>query len=109
MWEFWKAAKRADGWHAAWGGTMTNVSTNPGFFTNPSNWGSTATSLPMLGGLIRLDELAAGRIDHVLAMAIPESLKGTFSWPAQRSDGALDQRRTRSRRARASGSIPRST
>ena len=20
MWEFWKATRRADGWHAAWGG-----------------------------------------------------------------------------------------
>jgi hypothetical protein len=90
MWEFWVASKRADGWHAAWGGRMTNVSTNPGFYTNPSNWGATATSLPMLGGLIRLDELEAGRIDHALALAIPESLKSTFSWPAQRSDGALD-------------------
>ena len=89
MWEFWKASKQLDGWHAVWGGKMTNVSTNPGFYTTPSNWGSTATSLPMLGGLIRLDELEAGHIDHVLAMAIPQSLKGSFSWPAQRSDGAL--------------------
>ena len=90
MWEFWRAAKKADGWHAAWGGRMTNVSTNPGFYTNPSNWGSTGTSLPMLGGLIRLDELQAGRIDHALALAIPEIKKDVYSWPAQRSDGSLD-------------------
>jgi hypothetical protein len=90
MWEFWRAEKRADGWHAAWGGRMPNVSTNPGFYTNPSNWGSTATSLPMLGGLIRLDELEAGRIDHALALAIPEIRKDVYSWPAQRSDGSLD-------------------
>ena len=90
MWEFWRAAKKADGWHAVWGGRMKDVSTNPGFFTNPSNWGATATSLPMLGGLIRLDELQAGRIDHALALAIPEIKKGVFSWPAQRSDGSLD-------------------
>ncbi len=88
MWEFWKAEERLDGWHAAWGGRIDNVSTNPGFYTNPSNWGSTATSLPMLGGLIRLDELEAGHIDHALALAIPQSRKGVFSWPAQRSDGS---------------------
>jgi hypothetical protein len=90
MWEFWKAAKREDGWHAAWGGRMTDVSGNPGFFTNPSNWGATATSLPVLGGLIRLDELSAGHIDHALALAIPEARQGWFSWPAQRADGTLD-------------------
>ena len=90
MWEFWRAVKKADGWHAAWGGRMKDVSTNPGFYTNPSNWGSTATSLPMLGGLIRLDELQAGRIDHALALAIPEIKKDFYSWPAQRSDGSLD-------------------
>jgi Ca2+-binding RTX toxin-like protein len=90
MWEFWRASKEADGWHADWGGKMTNVSTNPGFYTTPSNWGSSGTSLPMLGGLIRLDELAAGRIDHALAFAIPEIKKDVYSWPAQRSDGSLD-------------------
>jgi hypothetical protein len=89
MWEFWRAVKRADGWHASWGGKMEDVSTNPGFFTNPSNWGATATSLPLLGGLIRLEELQAGRIDHALALALPEPRQGTFSWPAQRSDGPL--------------------
>ena len=87
MWEFWRAVNAADGWHASWGGRMKNVSTNPGFYTNPTHWGSTATSLPMLGGLIRLHELEAGRIDHALAMSIPEPLQGAFSWPAQRSDG----------------------
>ena len=90
MWEFWRAVKRADGWHAVWGGRMKDVSTNPGFYTNPSNWGSTGTSLPMLGGLIRLDELQAGRIDHAIALAIPEIKKDFYSWPAQRSDGSLE-------------------
>ena len=90
MWEFYRARKLADGWHASWGGRMTKVSTNPGYFTTPSNWGATATSMPLLGGLIRLDELAAGRIDHALALAIPDSATGSYSWPAQRTDGALD-------------------
>src|SRR5687768_5419921 len=40
MWEFWRAEKQANGWHASWGGKMNNVSTNPGFYTNPTNWGS---------------------------------------------------------------------
>jgi hypothetical protein len=90
MWEFWVTEKRADGWHARWGGRMRNVSASPGYYENPSNWGATATSLPMLGGLIRLDELKAGRIDHALALCLPETRSGWHSWPAQRSDGTVD-------------------
>jgi hypothetical protein len=87
MWEFWGAEKRADGWHARYGGRMQNVSSNPGHFTEPPSWGATATSLPLLGGLMRLDELKAGRIDHALAMAIPQPKARAFSLPAQRTDG----------------------
>jgi hypothetical protein len=89
MWEFWRASRQADGWHARYGGRMEHVSGNPGYFTDPSNWGATATSLPLLGGLIRLDELAAGHIDQALAMAIPETRASCFSWPAQRTDGTV--------------------
>ena len=90
MWEFWHAAKLRDGWHAAYGGRMKNVSSNPGHFTDPPGWGATATSLPLLGGLMRIDEIRQGRIDHALAMAIPLTLKGAWSWPAQRTDGNVD-------------------
>ncbi len=92
MWEFWLAAKRADGWHARWGGRMTGVSRNPGYFTAPTpGWGATATSLPLLGGLMRTAELQAGKIDHALAFAIPHTkLWKSWSWPAQRSDGDTD-------------------
>ena len=92
MWEFWLASQKADGWHARWGGRMTGVSQNPGYFTAPNpGWGATATSLPLLGGLMRTTELQAGRIDHALAFAIPHTkLWKSWSWPAQRSDGDTD-------------------
>jgi hypothetical protein len=92
MWEFWLASKQADGWHARWGGRMDGTSLNPGYFTapNPSWWGATATSLPLMGGLIRIDELRQGHIDHALALAIPHTRKGVWSWPAQRTDGDID-------------------
>jgi hypothetical protein len=91
MWEFWKMTLQSDGWHAQWGGTMNNVSTNPGYFTSPgpSNWGATASSLPLLGGLIRPSELAAGHIDHAIALAIPNTQTQYFTWPAQRTDGNI--------------------
>jgi hypothetical protein len=89
MWEFWLLRQKADGWHAMWGGRMTSVSTNPGRYDN--NWGAPATSLPLIGGTFTIDELRAGRIDHALAMALPEPKRGVFVWPARRSDGISDR------------------
>jgi hypothetical protein len=86
LWELWKASKQADGWHARWGGRMMNVSTSPGYF--PAPMGATGSSLPLLGGLMRIDELEAGHIDHALALAIPSAQKDAFAWPAQRTDGS---------------------
>ncbi|MEA2474181.1 MAG: hypothetical protein QOE06_2096, partial [Thermoleophilaceae bacterium] len=88
MWEMWLASNQADGWHARWGGKMTNVSTNPGYFGNP--YGATATSLPLLGGLMTIEELKKGEIDHALALAVPNTQVGATTWPAQREDGKVD-------------------
>ena len=87
MWEFWRARRAWDGWHARYGGRMKDVSTNPGYHTENPKWGATATSLPLLGGLMRLDELEAGRINHALAIGLPEAKLRAWSWPAQRTDG----------------------
>jgi hypothetical protein len=97
LWELWRARREADGWHADWGGAMRNVSRSPGYYTGAAwpgltgrdgwNWGSTATSLPVAGGTVTLAELRRGRVDHALAMAIPDPCKDLFSWPAQRTDG----------------------
>src|SRR5207244_11663659 len=32
--------------------------------------------------------LAAGHIDHALALDVPDARSGIFSWPAQRTDGS---------------------
>ncbi len=87
MWEFWGAADQPDGWHARWGGRIEHMSSSPGYYVDHPQWGSTATSLPALGGLIRIAELRVGHIDHALSVAIPQVRAGTFVWPAQRSDG----------------------
>jgi hypothetical protein len=99
LWEFWKAVKLSDGWHASWGGAMRGVSHSPGYYSNTAwtglsasegwNWGSTATSLPVVAGTVTIRELQRGRIDHALALAIPDACGTTFTWPAQRTDGAM--------------------
>ncbi len=89
LWEFWLAKKVDGAWHAEWGGKMNDVSANPGYFDDPSDWGGSATSLSLLGGLMRISELRSGHIDHALALGIPEAQAGHYVFPAQRDDGNL--------------------
>jgi hypothetical protein len=93
LWEFWRLVNGSSGWRASWGGAMQNVSSNPGVY-GPHAWpgakpwwGSSASSMSIAGGLITLEDLQFGRIDHALAMAIPEVRTGVYVSPAQRGDG----------------------
>jgi hypothetical protein len=93
LWEFFGAHRKADGWHALWGGAIRRVSKNRGYYTRAAwpgatrAWGATASSLPMIGGTILVDDLKKGRIGHALAMNVPAARAGVFAWPAQRTDG----------------------
>jgi hypothetical protein len=93
LWEFFQMQKQADGWHAAWGGAIEHVSQSPGYYTTRSwrgalpVWGATATSLPAAAGVITLDDIQHGHIDHALALELPDPRAGPWTWPAQRSDG----------------------
>jgi hypothetical protein len=84
-WEFWKASDARGRWSACWGGEIQDVSHNLGTFAG--NTGATASGLPLLGGLIRLSDLASGAIDHAISLNVPDARAKTFSWPAARTDG----------------------
>lgn len=93
LWEFWRAAKTETGWQASWGGATQNVSAAWGAY-GPDAWpgakpwwGSSASSLSIAGGLITLEDLARGSIDHALSIAIPNVRAGVYSSPAMRTDG----------------------
>jgi len=93
LWEFFHAQQKTDGWHADWGGAIRRVSKNAGYYTarawpgaTPA-WGATASSLPIIGGTMLVEELRKGSIRHALAMNLPAPRSGAFSWPAQRTDG----------------------
>lgn len=95
MWEFWQLRKTVAGeWQASWGGAMREASHNKGIFGPDawpgaqSWWGTSATSLPLVGGLMTIDELKRGEINHALSLSIPNPRAKVFSWPAQRTDGA---------------------
>ncbi|MFL5845911.1 MAG: hypothetical protein ACJ762_14585 [Solirubrobacteraceae bacterium] len=84
MWEFWRLRRTPDGWHAMWGGRLDNVSSSSGVF--PAPFGTSASSMALIGGMIRPEEIRAGRIEHALAMGVPSTGPG-FVAPAVRSDG----------------------
>lgn len=86
IWEFWKTRKVNGQWQACWGGRMQNASLSDGIFN--TYYGTTATSLPFLGGQITAEELQRGEVKHVIGISLVESESAKiFSWPAHRSDG----------------------
>jgi hypothetical protein len=72
---------------------MRNLSKSSGYYSSRSwpgastRWGSTATSLPLLGGLMRASEMRAMNFPHALALSVGVAKKGVWALPAQRSDG----------------------
>jgi hypothetical protein len=93
LWEFFRLVHGADGWSAAWGGAMRHVSSNLGAYDVDAWpgaepwWGLSASSLSLVGGLITLEDLELGQINHALEMATPTRSATIFSLPAQRTDG----------------------
>ena len=93
--EFWHLRREGGQWRAAWGGAIHDVSASPGYYTDASwpgarsYWGASATSLPVVAGTMTIGELERGRIDHALAISIPNARMGVVAFPAQRTDGTL--------------------
>ncbi len=93
MWEFWRLVHETDGWHASWGGATQNLTLSEGVY-GPQAWpgaqpwwGVAGSSLSLLGGLITLEDLQDGQINHALEMAIPNIRANVYATPAQRTDG----------------------
>lgn len=86
MWDLWKVKKTGvGGWSACWGGKLDNASKSDGVF--PAPFGTTASGLALLGGLIRPAELRNGEIDHALSLGLFDIKANTFVPPANRTDG----------------------
>jgi hypothetical protein len=93
MWELWHAHETTTGWSADYGGATQRLAASPGFFDAndwpgaPDGWGASASGLTVAGGLLTLDEVRKGVIDHAMALSIPESASGLWASPARRTDG----------------------
>lgn len=85
LWEFYQLRHDTSGnWEASFGGKMTNVSTNPGYFLDAR--GAAATGIALLGSLQQIAELQSGVINHAVAFGMPKPAP-CYRWPAQRQDG----------------------
>jgi len=111
MWEFWllqnttaTVVSSTGGvvkeWGARWGGRMDDIARNPGYFQteNGGDWftssgtkfGTTATSLAFLAGILTIEEQQSGVINHAIGVSLPEVYISTgWRFPANRSDGTF--------------------
>ena len=93
LWEFWRLVHGTEGWSASWGGAMQKDWSSSGAYEPQSwpggltTWGASACSLSIAGGLITLEDLRLGKINHALAVSIPNVRAGVYASPAERSDG----------------------
>jgi hypothetical protein len=94
LWEFWRLAQSTNGWSANFGGAMENVSSNAGAYGPEAwsgakyGWGASSCSLSLLGGLITLEDLERGEINHAVMLSVAKARARVYSSPAQRTDGA---------------------
>jgi hypothetical protein len=93
LWEFWRLRRRAGSWRASWGGAIAHVSSDRGAYDTSAwpgaspLWGASASSLSIAGGLITLEDLERGWINHALAISLPAVRAGVYALPARRTDG----------------------
>ncbi len=83
LYEMYNARQRGSGWDAA-SGAVFNLGSNA---LRPDTWTSAdAAGLPILPGLVRYDEVAAGVINHALRFTVDETQNG-FIHPATHQAG----------------------
>jgi hypothetical protein len=93
LWEFHRLVHSVNGWSAVWGGAMRDVSSQSGVYqygvwpgAKPW-WGISASSLSLVGGLISIEDVERGEINHALEMSLPERSGTFYATPARRTDG----------------------
>ena len=84
--ELWDMTRTSSGaWQTAWGAALPL--TGDGVSGINGTHGATGSGLADLGGVIRTSEIAAGHIDHALAISSSETCSGTYRAPAIKTDG----------------------
>jgi hypothetical protein len=85
LYELYSAFSQAASWNAG-SGAIFNLLSNA---LRPSSWTSAdAAGLPIMPGLARYDEIAAGEIRHALRFTVPQTQKA-YVWPARHYASSL--------------------
>lgn len=84
--ELWQAVQRSDElWSTSWGTTTPIDGTGiPDVFGN-------GAGVSHLAGVIRVEEIAEGRIDHALAFSTNNACRDVYRFPATKTDGQSSQ------------------
>jgi hypothetical protein len=86
LYELFSAHPNADGSWNAGSGAVFDLDSNA---LRPATWTSAdAAGLPILPGLVRYEEVAAGEIPHALRFTAPQT-RNTFIWPARHQASSL--------------------
>jgi hypothetical protein len=85
LYETWSTYPNDDGSWDAGSGAVFDLRSNR---LRPAGWTSAdAAGLPLLGGLVRYDEVAAGKVDHAIRVTVPTS-QDAYVWPARHEAGS---------------------
>lgn len=80
LYEMWNSWPNANGsWHAG-SGAVFNLNSHA---LRPAGWTSAdAAGLPVVAGLVRFEEVAAGQIRHAIRFTVPQTRRA-YVWPAR--------------------------
>ncbi len=86
LYELYYAVPQTDGSWTAGSGAIYDLT---GYALRPAGWTSAdAAGLPILPGLVRYDEVAAGEITHALRFTAPQTRRA-YIWPARHYASSL--------------------
>ena len=86
LYELYAAYPQPDGSWQAGSGAVFDLRSNA---LRPPTWTSAdAAGLPILPGLVRYDEVAAGEITHAVRFTVPQT-RNAFIWPARHQASSL--------------------
>jgi len=101
-WGCWAMVNEGGSWHAGVCATADLFGTGVRVpATEADHWydaiGARACGFPLVAGLIRVEEIEAGRIDHALVVAYPHIRSGWFTPPASTGQGRVDDQAIKTR------------
>jgi hypothetical protein len=83
LYELFGARREGSGWQAG-SGAVYDLRANR---LRPAGWTSAdAAGLPILAGLVRYEEVAAGHVDHAIRVTVDQS-QASYLWPARHQAG----------------------